>query len=149
MKKKPVNCIENGNIIATYESIMDAERALGIYPGNINKVIGKDRMAGGYQWKYANGEQKAITAVKRGLSEAELRAKHDNHYKISKALKSLKKGEFIPEPELISSIGLSGGGYRRWLDSNNYNDYRGKAQGITYYGHPEDIRRMKDETVLI
>lgn len=160
MKKRSINCIKDGEIIATYESIMEAERSIGVCPGSINKVIEKNNTSGGYHWEYTNSESKPhpshLSSVKtnptksrRGLSEAELRAKHDNHYKIGKALKSLKKGEFIPESEFIISIGLAGGGYRRWLDSSNYNDYRGKAQGITYYGHPEDIKRMKDETVLI
>jgi len=63
------------------------------------------------------------------------------------AVKNLKKGIFIPEPEFITTIGLSGG-YRRWLDSSELNKYRGKAGGQTYWSHPDSITEMKNDAVL-
>ena len=42
-------------LVATYNSIMDAERATGIRNGNISLCIkGKNKTAGGYKWKRIN-----------------------------------------------------------------------------------------------
>lgn len=52
-KKNPVAQISNGEIIAVYPSIVEAEKATGIKQQNISKVVrGLRKTTSGYQWKY-------------------------------------------------------------------------------------------------
>lgn len=46
---------KDGTFIATYDSIMNAERGTGVYNPNIVKCCkGERKSAGGYIWKYTN-----------------------------------------------------------------------------------------------
>ncbi len=50
---KEVQQLKDGQVLATYPSIKEAERVTGIYNSNIVKVCqGKRKTAGGYQWRY-------------------------------------------------------------------------------------------------
>lgn len=50
---KEVQQLKDGQVLATYPSIKEAERITGIYNSNIVKVCqGKRKTAGGYQWRY-------------------------------------------------------------------------------------------------
>lgn len=52
-KKPVVQYDTEGNIIAEYDSILEAGDACGIWKGGISTVLkGKQRTAGGYIWKY-------------------------------------------------------------------------------------------------
>lgn len=55
-KKIGVNqYLKDGTFVATYDSIMNAERATGVYNPNIVKCCkGERKTAGKYIWKYAN-----------------------------------------------------------------------------------------------
>lgn len=83
------------------------------------------------------------------LSEADLRAKHDNHFKVTKAAQALEKGTYIENRDFIASLGLSGSSHTRWTGNTAFDKYRGKAGGITYWSHPESIQKMRDDGVLI
>lgn len=53
-RRKVNKCNENGEILGTYESMVDAERKTGICAQGINQVCrGKRKRAGGYIWHYA------------------------------------------------------------------------------------------------
>lgn len=55
--KEVVQIDTNGNIIATYESIVEASRITGINNSTISRCLAKDgSMAGGFVWKYADGD---------------------------------------------------------------------------------------------
>ena len=50
---KEIQQLENGQVLATYPSIKEAERITGINNSNISQVCqGKRKTAGGYQWRY-------------------------------------------------------------------------------------------------
>jgi hypothetical protein len=83
-----------------------------------------------------------------GLSEQELRSKHDGLYKLEQAVKTLMPGKFIPEPEFRATIATNPSQFRSKADLPQFDIYRGRTQGITYWGHPRDIKRMKDEGIL-
>ena len=53
---KKVNQLDiNDNIIATFDSLIDAGNAIGFSPSAISKaVLGINNSAGGFKWKYAN-----------------------------------------------------------------------------------------------
>lgn len=83
--------------------------------------------------------------AKVGLSEAQLRAKHDLNFIIQQKVSELKPGQFLTEAEFVRFCNIRGA-YRNVLES--LTEYRGKAGGITYYSHPESINKMKMEGIL-
>lgn len=52
-EKRPVHQIKDGQIIATFDSIREAAKAIGISPALIGRVVrGKKKHTHGYSWKY-------------------------------------------------------------------------------------------------
>lgn len=52
--RRPIHQILNGEIVATFSSMAEAARQMGLNPTNIRSVLmGKLRTTGGYHWKYA------------------------------------------------------------------------------------------------
>jgi transposase-like protein len=52
-KKTPIRQMQNGKVIATYPSIVDAEIATGIKKQSISRVLrGRRLSAGGFEWEY-------------------------------------------------------------------------------------------------
>ena len=84
-----------------------------------------------------------------GLSEEQLRAKHDIRFIIATKLKELKQGSFLSRSEFIQFCGIRPGqGYSDVLEHPNYDPYHGKAGGVIYFSHPDSIRKLKSEGVL-
>ena len=83
-----------------------------------------------------------------GLSENELRMKHDLFFIVKENAEKLEKGVYLPEPEFIRFSNLKGAGYRAALDHPSFNEYKGKAGGVTYWSNKESIYKMKKEGVL-
>jgi hypothetical protein len=82
-----------------------------------------------------------------GLTESQLRAKHDIDFIIKSKAKELKIGVYVAEHDFIKMCCLHGSqGYRQVLDG--LHEYKGRAGGITYYSHPDSIRKMKIEGIL-
>ena len=83
-----------------------------------------------------------------GLSEVELRSKYDALYKLEKAVGSLGRGQFVPEQEFRSAINLEPSKFRAKADMPQFDQYKGKVAGVTYWAHPADIKKLKNEGVL-
>lgn len=83
-----------------------------------------------------------------GLSEQEFRAKHDSLYKLEQAVKALVPDKFIPETEFRATISIDPSKFRSKADLPQFDIYKGRVTGVTYWGHPRDIKRLKDEGVL-
>jgi hypothetical protein len=84
-----------------------------------------------------------------GLSESDLRKKHDVHYIATNAAKALQPGIYLIDADFIKSTNLrSQSGYRQVLDASEFDIYRGKASGTVYWSHPDSIRKMKIEGIL-
>lgn len=82
------------------------------------------------------------------LTEAQLRMKHDNTYRFREALKNIKPGVYIPQAQFVRKLNLKPP-YRATLDLPEFEPYHGKASGSTvYWGHPDSIKKMKEEGVL-
>ena len=87
--------------------------------------------------------------MKMGLSETELRLKHDIKYQATKAAKSLKEGVYLSMSEFVQIAKIKQGArYRDIVDHTDYEDFRGKAGGVVYWSHPNSIKKLKDEGVL-
>ncbi len=86
--------------------------------------------------------------VKQSISMSELRSRHDVDFKVLKALKALRKGEFIEKDEVIRRIGLRAGYPRLSATLDSHKEYFGKADSKIYWGHPEEIAELKEEQIL-
>lgn len=86
--------------------------------------------------------------ISMGLTETEIRAKHDDAFKIRKAAEQLKGDLFFPEYDFLKMCGLSSGGYRHLIDNGQFDQFRGRAGNITYWSNPESILKLKNEGVL-
>lgn len=90
-------------------------------------------------------QEKSITM---GLTEQEIRSKHDAAFKIRKTAEALRGDLFFPEYDFLKMCNLPAGGYRYLIDNGQFDQYRGKAGNTTYWSSPESIKRLKDEGVL-
>jgi hypothetical protein len=65
-------------------------------------------------------------------------------------IKQIQKGKFIEESQLLRKAGLWGkSGYRATVSRSEFNEYRGKADGTVYFGHPDRIQFLKSQGVLL
>lgn len=85
-----------------------------------------------------------------GISEAQLRAKHDLRYIVESKCLELKKGVFMTQAEFVQFCKINpGAGYRGVMDHPEYDKYHGRAGSIIYWSHPDSIKKLKDEGVLL
>ncbi len=85
----------------------------------------------------------------KGLSEADIRAKHDTRFILSQIVKKLEKGLYVTDTDFIKQCDIKNhSGFRQILDDPDFRMYHGKAQGITYWSHPDSISKMKTEGIL-
>jgi uncharacterized Zn finger protein len=91
---------------------------------------------------------KPKTNTMKGISEQELRSKHDVSFKIKKTAESLKGDVFYTEYDFIKLCEIANTGYRYVLESGQFDQFKGKAGGTVYWSHPDNIKRLKDEGVL-
>lgn len=106
-------------------------------------------------WCKCNTRKNAKATIKQptgnvaGISEQQLRQKHDTRYIIKTACENLQKGTFYKNSEFIARAGVSpGAGYRDIIDHPDFEGYKGKAGGEVYWSHKESIDKLKKEGVL-
>ncbi len=85
----------------------------------------------------------------KGISEAELRSKHDNFFICQTMVGKLTKNNFLAERDFVVFCNFKmGTGYRQAMEDHRFDDHHGQAGGTIYWGHKEDILRLKNEGVL-
>ena len=85
-----------------------------------------------------------------GISESQLRAKHDLRFIVESKCFELKKGVYMTQAEFVQFCKINpGAGYRGVMDHPEYDKFHGKAGGTIYWSHPDSIKKLKDEGVLI
>jgi hypothetical protein len=164
---------ETGEFFDEFDSFRQAEETLGLYRNliyeylrGLRKYPVKGFVFSKHKAEIFPGEilkkrevvkpknnQKIIIPETNGniqfLSEADLRKKHDMFFILKSELNILQKGQFIEETKLIRKIGLWGKpGFRTVIDAPEVKLYKGKADGVIYFGHPESINKLKNEGVL-
>jgi len=162
-----------GQFIQTYRSQRELERSRGLYRGAItDNLRGRNtikilvsRIKYEVHPKFSNGAQPVITepihpakAVinesiqptrANTLSEDELRKKHDMFFMIHSFVSNIPEGRFVEEPVMLRQLGLLGKPrYREALSRAELKDFRGKVDGVIYYGSAISIRKLKQEGVL-
>lgn len=83
------------------------------------------------------------------LSEDELRIKHDMYYMIQIYLNGMPDGKFVEESAMLRQLSLLGKPrYREALSRHELKEYKGRVDGVTYYGSPASIKKLKSEGIL-
>jgi hypothetical protein len=83
------------------------------------------------------------------LTDGDIAARHDNYYKIRTEAKKLKRGQYVEDGNFRDMIlQMSTAEYRRPSDNPEFDVYKGKAGGKTYWGHPESIKAKKQEGIM-
>ena len=85
-----------------------------------------------------------------GMTEEQFRAKFDLTFIVAKKCKELKMGVYLSMSEFIKFCGIQPGtGYRQVLEHPDFEEYRGKVRSDYFWSHPESIRKMKGEGLLM
>jgi hypothetical protein len=83
------------------------------------------------------------------LTEADLRNKHDMYFIIHRHVQKIPVGKFLEENQMLKDLGFYGKPRSKDAVSRpELKQYRGKVDGTVYFGHPESIRKLKQEGVL-
>lgn len=165
--KKEVHLYNSdGSYCKSFESQSFMESQLGIYRGAVRDILNNrvknpkllisEIKAPKYpgvlpQQKSLDSPivQKTASEKKMLLSEEDLRKKHDMYFMILSFLKSIPAGNYIDESSMLRQLSLYGKPrYREALSRQEIKDYRGKADGVIYYGSVHSIKKLKDEGVL-
>lgn len=85
-----------------------------------------------------------------GISEKDLRAKHDLRFIVKHKCEELKSGVFLTQAEFVQFCKINpGAGYRGVIEHPEYEKFHGKAGGTVYWSHPDSIEKLKNEGVLL
>jgi DNA-directed RNA polymerase subunit RPC12/RpoP len=85
---------------------------------------------------------------KIGVSLNDIIKTHDVEELLKEGLKKLQKGTLFTEPEFIDLSGLRGKYYRGAIDTPEIKKYKGKIDGVTYWGAPEDIEILREKYII-
>lgn len=165
-KKKVYGYDKNLALIHEFETATEAEAALGLYTGAVyESAVRFKRPFKGIQWSYKPIETLTVrdaeiknepnpkqhTSVKNPIymTESELKTKHDQYTILMNAIRQIPDGMFIEESKLLKNAGLWGKpGYRSTTDRPEFRDYKGKADGVVYFGSEKSVKKLKMEGVL-
>lgn len=157
-----------GEYVTTYRSQRELERENGMYRGAISDMLtGKTKLkllisTEKYDFhpsfeatnqkppQEIPQEAKPVKIQDNGLmSEAELRKKHDMFYMIFSFVKGIPEGKFVEETNMLRQLTLLGKPrYRDALSRAELKQFKGKVDGVTYYGASGSIQKLKSEGVL-
>ena len=83
-----------------------------------------------------------------GMTLEQFRQKHDVDYIVEKTLKQLSKGMIYEKTDVTKLTGLRSGYPGLSAALENATEYKGKAGGTGYWGHPETINQLKLEGTM-
>jgi hypothetical protein len=158
--KKEVHSYDTktGVYIKTYPCLYEAESDLGLYRGAATDIL---RRGGKHSKTYLSYQKtdifptinneifKVQTTEIKMFSETELRQKHDMFFMLIAYVNNIPKGKFIDEVTLLRQLELLGKPrYRDAVSRPELKQFRGKVDGVIYYGCEESISKLKHEGVL-
>jgi hypothetical protein len=131
-------CQQNQSKYQNEEEIISAcMRTLGVRRKQVQKIL------------KSLGLRKSSGPAAVGISEEELRAKCDILYKIEQAVKNLPENRYIPDAEFREFFcQINANKYRAKADLPTFEKFKGRANGVTYWARPENIKRLKESGVL-
>ena len=84
-----------------------------------------------------------------GISEADLRAKHDVLFQLRKGIEKLQDGVYPIESEFVTDYcSISKGGYKHLLERPEFLEYHGRAGSTIYWSTKKSINKLKNDKVL-
>lgn len=85
-----------------------------------------------------------------GVSEAELRAKHDNLYKIRQGVKQLEDGRYLTDQQMREFCKVNTSKWRSFADNVEFDKYKIKVSGgVTYWGTPKCVQKLHQDLNLL
>ena len=113
---------------------------------DVKQVIGEEGLS--------LSPKKKASVIKAGqsfsVSEEDIRKKHDPYYQIERAAEGISEGIFYTEADFRSSVvKINTSVFRRPADNEMFAKYKGRAGSVVYWGHPERIKKLKEEGVLL
>ncbi len=99
---------------------------------------------------YNHAPQKIKPVIKTtgSITEAELRSMYDIRKIVKDELDDIPKGEFWRDADFVRRF-QGKAGFRSVLESPEVSQYRGKASGQVFWGHPDSIKKLKQEGILL
>jgi len=155
-------------LIREFESQRDAEKEFGLYRGAVSDCIRRGMNRNKYLFSNIKSDfypdrPKRIFNIKEilskepslvgepinALSEEDLRKKHDKYFIVLSFLKEVPDGKYIDESSMLRQLSLYGKpGYREAISRPELKDFKGKVDGVVYYGSMNSIKKLKQEGVL-
>lgn len=152
---------ETRKYIRTFRHKQHAELELGLYRGAVS-----DYMRTGIRAKKLFSFVKAdvfpvedknqhhadavVESPASLLSEEQIREKHDMFFRILHYVKSIPEGQFTDETSMLRQLELIGKPrYKEAISRPELKEYKGKVDGVVYYGHANSIKKLKSEGILL
>jgi len=88
------------------------------------------------------------TKMKKAFSEKEIRKKFDYNHMLKEAVVNIKKGEYYEEQTIREMAGIPTQFFRNFASQEYFEQFKGIARGKVYWGHPDDIERLKNEGIF-
>ena len=89
-------------------------------------------------------EKKIVPQV--GLSEKELRARHDNVFKIREGCKKLQKGFYLTDQQMRETCKVSTNVWRGFSEKEEFSKFKCTAPGDKiYWGVPECVKKLQGD----
>jgi hypothetical protein len=92
--------------------------------------------------RFARRESKSTSIV--GLSETELRSRHDNLFKIREAVKKLEKGKYLTDQQMRDFSKIPTNYWRAYSENQEFDKYKIRLNKVTYWATPDSIKRLGD-----
>lgn len=89
-----------------------------------------------------------VIALKKplGLSEVEIRARHDNIFKIRQGCKQLQKGFYLTDQQMRELCQISPNIWKGYAEREEFGKFKFIAQGQkVYWGVPESVRKLMED----
>jgi hypothetical protein len=80
---------------------------------------------------------------------SQFREKHDVCYIVAKTLSKLKQGRIYEKQDVVKLTGLRQAYPGLSQELENSTEYKGRAGGVSYWGHPIDIKELKNEGIMV
>jgi hypothetical protein len=81
-----------------------------------------------------------------GISEAEIRAKHDNLYKLREGCKKLVKGFYLTDQQMRETCRIGTNVWRGFSEKEEFQKYKCVAPGDKiYWGVPDSVKRLQED----
>lgn len=149
---------ETKKYIKPFTSKSEAERELGLYRGQVGDAMRgrnntKHLLFSTIKAEYFPDIRAAVPGksvqANNTLTEDQLREKHDMFFMIFSFVKGLPSGRFIDEPSMLRQLSLLGKPrYKEALSRPELKEYKGRVDGVVYYGSTSSIKKLKSEGVL-